>query len=94
MPELPEFQTIRCGLAPLPTVQRVVAVEDRELRYADARQFGLRGLIRSNTLAEDPRLRRLGVERLEEAMTDEWNYPATRGRRKAESRQTDGPSPG
>ena len=60
MPELPEFETIRRGLVP----------------HADARQFGLIDLIRNNTLDEDPRLRGLGVEPLEDAMTDEWHYRA------------------
>ena len=41
MPELPESETIRRGLAPLPTGRKVVAVEVRELHYADARRFGL-----------------------------------------------------
>ena len=156
MPELPEVETIRRGLAPLLTGRRVVAVEvrerrlrqpigarlltrlrgamvtgvkrrskyllletdagwtlllhlgmtgqlwvsepgrlrrphqhvvfrlddGRELRYADARRFGLIDLIRDQKLHEDPRLRGLGVEPLEDGMTGEWLYRATRGRRK------------
>ena len=156
MPELPEVETIRRGLAPLLTGRRVVEVEvrerrlrqpigarlqtrlrgamvtgvkrrskyllletdagwtlllhlgmtgqlwvsepgrlrrphqhvvfrlddGRELRYADARRFGLIDLIRDQKLPEDPRLRGLGVEPLEDGMTGEWLYQATRGRRK------------
>ena len=156
MPELPEVETIRRGLAPLLTGRRVVAVEvrerrlrqsidarlpdrlrgalvtgvrrrskyllletdagwtvllhlgmtgqlwvsepgrmsrphqhvvfklddGRELRYADARRFGLIDLIRDRELHEDPRLRGLGVEPLEEVMTGEWLHRTTRRRRK------------
>jgi len=56
--------------------------DGRELRYADARRFGLIDLIRDQKLHEDPRLRGLGIEPLEDGMTGEWLYRATRGRRK------------
>jgi len=56
--------------------------DGRELRYADARRFGLIDVIRDHELHEDPRLRGLGVEPLEDVMTGEWLYRTTRGRRK------------
>jgi formamidopyrimidine-DNA glycosylase len=61
----------------------VIRLDDgRELRYADARRFGLIDLIADERLAEDTRLKGLGLEPLENGLTGAWLYQVTRGRRK------------
>ena len=61
----------------------VFALDDgRELRFADARRFGLLRLLKSDLTHRDPRLRRLGPEPLDTQLTGETLYRATRGRKK------------
>jgi formamidopyrimidine-DNA glycosylase len=61
----------------------VVALDDgRQLRYADARRFGLLRLLKSDLLHCDPRLKDLGPEPLDAALTAETLYRVTRGRKK------------
>ena len=61
----------------------VVALDDgRELRFADARRFGLLRLLKSDLAHRDPRLKGLGPEPLDLALTGEVLYRVTRGRKK------------
>ena len=56
--------------------------DGRELRFADARRFGL-VLVRSSArLESDPRLKGLGPDPLDDALTGAYLFRATRGRRK------------
>jgi formamidopyrimidine-DNA glycosylase len=60
----------------------VFALDDgRELRYADARRFGLLALVPEERLGRHPRLRGLGPEPLTEEMSGERMFRGTRGRR-------------
>jgi formamidopyrimidine-DNA glycosylase len=52
----------------------------RELRFADARRFGLLRLLKSDKAHRDPRLKGLGPEPLDEGLTGEALYRITRGR--------------
>ena len=61
----------------------VFALDDgRELRYADARRFGMLQLVRDDRLGRHPRLKGLGPEPLEAEMTGERLFRDTRGRKK------------
>ena len=61
----------------------VIALDDgRELRFADARRFGLLRLLKSDVAHRDPRLKGLGPEPLNGGLTGETLYRATRGRKK------------
>ncbi|HEU5179368.1 MAG TPA: bifunctional DNA-formamidopyrimidine glycosylase/DNA-(apurinic or apyrimidinic site) lyase [Candidatus Polarisedimenticolia bacterium] len=61
----------------------VIALDDRrQLRYADARRFGLLRLLQSDLLHRDPRLQGLGPEPLDAALTAEVLTKATRNRKK------------
>ena len=52
--------------------------DGRELRYADTRRFGLMHVVRSDRLDRHPRLRGLGPEPLDEAVSGESMFRATR----------------
>ena len=57
----------------------VIALDDsRELRYADARRFGLLRLLKSHLLHRDRRLEGLGPEPLDPMLTGEALYRKTR----------------
>lgn len=56
--------------------------DGRELRFADTRRFGFIDVVSDNRLASHPRLRGLGPEPLEEALSGGWLHQVTRGRRK------------
>ena len=59
------------------------SLEDgREMRFADTRRFGLMRVIRNERLDTDPRLRGLGPEPLDDALSGEYLFGVTRGRRK------------
>jgi len=61
----------------------VITLDDgRELRFADARRFGLLRVLKSDAIEHDPRLRGLGPEPLGGGVTGETLFRATRGRRK------------
>ena len=61
----------------------VIALDDgRELRFADARRFGLLRLLKSDLAHRDPRLKGLGPEPLNGELTGEALYRVTRGRKK------------
>jgi len=61
----------------------VIALDNlRELRFADARRFGLLRLLKSDVAHRDPRLKGLGPEPLDEQLTGETLYRTTRGRKK------------
>jgi len=61
----------------------VFALDDgRELRFADARRFGMVKVVRTGSLVRHPRLRGLGPEPLEEGLTGERLFRATRRRHK------------
>jgi formamidopyrimidine-DNA glycosylase len=71
------------GRAARPHEHVVIALDDgRELRFADARRFGLLRVLRSDRVDRDPRLKGLGPEPLDGALTGEGLHRATRGRRK------------
>lgn len=60
-----------------------IALDDgRELRYADVRRFGLVRVVRTDRLDRHPRLRGLGPEPLDDSLSGEALFRATRGRRK------------
>jgi formamidopyrimidine-DNA glycosylase len=60
-----------------------IALDDgRELRFADARRFGLLRLLKSDLAHRDSRLKGLGPEPLEGGLTGEDLYHVTRGRKK------------
>lgn len=60
----------------------VLALGDgRQLRYADARRFGLMHVLRSDRLQQHPRLSGLGPEPFDPALTGDTLYRATRNRR-------------
>jgi formamidopyrimidine-DNA glycosylase len=54
----------------------------RELRFADARRFGLLRLLKSDLAPRDPRLKGLGPEPLDVELTGETLHHASRGRKK------------
>jgi formamidopyrimidine-DNA glycosylase len=54
----------------------------RELRFADARRFGLLRLLKSDLAPRDPRLKGLGPEPLDAELTGEALFRITRGRTK------------
>ncbi|MGD8375146.1 MAG: bifunctional DNA-formamidopyrimidine glycosylase/DNA-(apurinic or apyrimidinic site) lyase [Acidobacteriota bacterium] len=56
--------------------------DGRQLRFADTRRFGMVRVLRTRGLDRHPRLRGLGPEPLEEALTAAGLHAATRGRRK------------
>ena len=61
----------------------VFALDDgRELRFADTRRFGLLRVVPSDRLEAHPRLRGLGPEPLDGALTAEGLFRTTRGRSK------------
>jgi len=61
----------------------VIALDDgRELRFADTRRFGLMHVIRSDRLDLHPRLRGLGPEPLDRAVSGETLFRATRSLKK------------
>src|SRR5881628_3117405 len=61
----------------------VFALDDgRELRFADARRFGLLRLLKSDIAHRDPRLKGLGPEPLDGELTAEALHGASRGRKK------------
>jgi formamidopyrimidine-DNA glycosylase len=61
----------------------VVALDDgRELRFADARRFGLLRVLQSDRAHREPRLKGLGPEPLDLGLTGEALFRATRGRKK------------
>jgi len=61
----------------------VIALDDgRQLRFADARRFGLLRLLRSEHLHRDPRLKDPGPEPLDAGLTPAALHRATRGRQK------------
>src|SRR5262245_8447451 len=61
----------------------VIRLDDgRELRYADIRRFGMMHVVPSDRLDRHPRLKGLGPEPLEDSLTGEVLFRATRGRRK------------
>jgi formamidopyrimidine-DNA glycosylase len=71
------------GRPALPHEHVVIALDDgRELRYADARRFGLLALVATGRLARHPRLRALGPEPLDGELTADRLFRDTRGRRK------------
>jgi len=71
------------GRPPRPHEHVVIALDDgRELRFADARRFGLLRLLRSDLAHRDPRLKGLGVEPLDGYLTGEVLYRVTRDRKK------------
>lgn len=60
----------------------VIALQGgRELRFADARRFGLVRVVRSRTIDRDRLLKRLGPEPLAEDLRAEMFYRTTRGRK-------------
>jgi formamidopyrimidine-DNA glycosylase len=60
-----------------------IALDDgRELRYADIRRFGLLRVVPTDRVDRDPRLRGLGPEPLEDLISGDLLFRATRGRRK------------
>src|SRR5262245_15428646 len=68
---------------PRPHEHVVIALDNfRELRFADARRFGLLRLLRSDLAHRDPRLKGLGPEPLDEKITGDYLYRITRGRKK------------
>ncbi len=61
----------------------VIRLDDgRDLRFADARRFGLLRVMRSDRVDRDPRIRGLGPEPLDPALDGAALFRATRGRRK------------
>jgi formamidopyrimidine-DNA glycosylase len=61
----------------------VIALDDgRELRFADARRFGLLCLLKSDVAHRDPRLKGLGPEPLGDGLTGEALHRVSRGRKK------------
>jgi formamidopyrimidine-DNA glycosylase len=61
----------------------VIALDDgRDLRFADARRFGMMHVVRSDRLDLHPRLKGLGPEPLDGSVTGESLFRATRGRRR------------
>ncbi len=61
----------------------VIALDDgRDLRYADIRRFGLMHVVKSDRLELHPRLRGLGPEPLDGAVSGETLFRATRGLKK------------
>jgi len=61
----------------------VISLDDgRQLRYADIRRFGLMHVVCSDRLERHPRLRGLGPEPLDGAVTGETLFRATRGLKK------------
>ncbi len=61
----------------------MIALDDRrQLRFADARRFGLVRLLKSDLLHRDPRLKGLGPEPLDASLTAEVLTKVTRGRKK------------
>ena len=56
--------------------------DGRELRFADARRFGLVLVLSSARLESYPRLKGLGPDPLDDALTGAYLFRATRGRRK------------
>lgn len=72
----------RRGRARRPHEHVVFTLEGgRELRYADARRFGMVDVIDSARVADDPRIRVLGPEPVDGTLTGEALYRVTRGRR-------------
>jgi formamidopyrimidine-DNA glycosylase len=55
--------------------------DGRQLRFADQRRFGLLRVLRSDRVASHPRLRHLGPEPFDPALTGDALFMATRGRR-------------
>ncbi|MFQ5877471.1 MAG: bifunctional DNA-formamidopyrimidine glycosylase/DNA-(apurinic or apyrimidinic site) lyase [Acidobacteriota bacterium] len=64
--------------------EHVVFVLDdgRDLRFADARRFGLIKVLKSGRVLLHPRIQCLGPEPLDDRLTGEVLYRATRGRRR------------
>jgi formamidopyrimidine-DNA glycosylase len=61
----------------------VIALDDgRDLRYADIRRFGLMHVVRSDRLDVHPRIKGLGPEPLDGAVSGETLFRATRGLKK------------
>lgn len=61
----------------------VIRLDDgRDLRFADARRFGLVRVMRSDRVDRDPRIRGLGPEPLDPSLDGAALFRATRGRRK------------
>jgi formamidopyrimidine-DNA glycosylase len=70
------------GRARKPHEHVVLGLGDgRQLRFADARRFGLMHVLRSDRLENHPRLRGLGPEPFDRSVTGASLYRATRGRR-------------
>lgn len=67
----------------LPHEHVVIALDDgHDLRFADARRFGMLQIVRSDRLERHPRILGLGPEPMDEALTGEVLFRATRGRKK------------